>query len=105
MAAWWALLYGIAMIAGGLLGFRRAGSRPSLIGGLVVGGFSILGAIGMFGGTVSGRGIALLGASLAVLFFGWTLSRAILNEKRVHRPLALLVASVLTAAVVLWGAG
>lgn len=99
-----ALFYGLLMIAGGTIAFRRVKSTPSLIGGLVVGAFCILGAFAMFAGSASGRGIALLGTMLAVLFFGWSLSRGILEEeKKVARPVILLALSVLETGVLLWG--
>lgn len=90
------------MIAGGTLAYKRVKSRASLIGGLVVGGFAVLGALGMFAGMPSGRGIAMLGSVLAVLFFGWSLSRGILEEKKVVRPAALLALSVAETAVLVW---
>ncbi len=98
-----ALLYGAVMLAGGVMGYRKAGSVPSLIGGGVIGGLALLGGALMLSGTVDGRGLALLGATIAILFFGWTLSRGILNRTKVARPGLLLALSAVTAGILVWG--
>jgi uncharacterized membrane protein (UPF0136 family) len=103
-AAIWALAYGTIMSAGGVFAYKRIGSRPSLIGGAVIGGIADIGGIFMLLGMPTGRGIALLAAVLATLFFGWSLSRAMLTEGRVARPAALAALSIVTAAILLWTA-
>jgi uncharacterized membrane protein (UPF0136 family) len=103
-AALCAVIYGLVMIAGGVFAYRRVGSKPSLAGGGVTGGLALLGGAIMLGGSASGRGIALLGAVLAALFFGWSLSRAMLTGKKIGRPAGLLLLSVATAAVLRWAA-
>jgi uncharacterized membrane protein (UPF0136 family) len=97
-----AVAYGLLMIAGGVFAFRRVGSVPSLAGGGVTGGLALLGGAMMLGGSPAGRGVALAGAALAALFFGWSLSRAILTGKKAGRPAGLLVLSAAAAAVLLW---
>jgi len=97
-----AVIYGLLMVAGGVFAFRRVGSVPSLAGGGVTGGLALLGGAMMMAGASTGRGLALLGAVLAALFFGWSLSRAMLTGKKLGRPAGLFVLSVATAAVLLW---
>ena len=98
-----AIAYGAAMLMGGVMGYRRAGSKPSLLGGLIIGGLALVGGLIMLGGTESGRSMALLGAMMAVLLFGWTLSRGILSHgKGTARAGGLLALSMLTVWIMLW---
>ena len=99
-----AVAYGVMMIAGGFFAYRRVGSLPSLVGGLVTGGLATLGGTMMLSGTPAGRGVAVLGAVLAALFFAWSLSRGMLSGQKLGRPAALLALSVAAAAVLLWSA-
>jgi hypothetical protein len=57
----------------------------------------------MLSGSANGRGLALLGATIAILFFGWSLSRGILSRTRLARPVALLALSLATAGILVWG--
>ena len=95
------LLYSLPIAGGGWAGWRLAGSRPSLLGGALVGGLALIGSLLMFGGNPDGRGIALLGAVLAVLFFGWRVSRGILERGPIGRPAGILALSALEIAVLL----
>jgi uncharacterized membrane protein (UPF0136 family) len=97
------LLYGFAMAGGGFAGYRRAGSVPSLAGGAGIGGLALLGGLLMFFGNETGRGLALFGAVLAILFFGWKLSRGILNRQPVGRAGGILAISLLEVSVLLIG--
>ncbi|MBZ0267264.1 hypothetical protein K8I85_03850 [bacterium] len=100
-----ALVYGTIMSAGGVIAYKRIGSRASLIGGAVIGGLADIGGVFLLLGMPSGRGIALLGAVVATLFFGWSVSRAILAEGgHVGRPAGLAALSIVTAALLLWTA-
>ena len=99
--AMFTLLYALAMGGGGWAGWRLARSRPSLLGGALVGGLALVGSLLMFGGNPAGRGIALLGAVLAVIFFGWRVSRGILEREPVGRALGILALSALEVAVLL----
>ncbi len=101
-AAIWALVYGAAMTVGGVFAHRRVGSVPSLVGGTVLGGLAEIGGVMMLVGLPAGRGIALLGSVLAALFFGWSLSRAILNQRSKGRAGGLFALSVATVAVLVW---
>lgn len=95
------LFYALVMGGGGWAGWRFARSRPSLVGGALVGGLALIGSLLMFGGNPAGRGIALLGAVLAVLFFGWRVSRGILERRPVGRSLGILALSALEVAALL----
>ena len=55
----------------------------------------------MFAGVEAGRGIALLAAVLAVLFFGWRISRGVLERKPLGRAGGILALSALEVAVLL----
>jgi uncharacterized membrane protein (UPF0136 family) len=102
VAAIIALVYGTIMAAGGAFAYRRIGSKASLIGGAVIGGIADVGGAFLLLGMPEGRGIAMLSAILATLFFGWSLSRAILTEGRVGRPAGLAALSLVTVVLLLW---
>ena len=101
LRALFTLVYGLGLAGGGYVGYRRAGSLPSLIGGGVVGGLAILGSVIMFSGRASGRGLALLGASLAILFFGWQLSQGLLQRRPLGRTTGILAFSLAEVAVLI----
>lgn len=90
------------MSAGGAFAYRRRKSRPSLIGGAVIGGLADVGGVLLLLGMPEGRGIALMAALLATLFFGWSLSRAILAAGSPGRPAGLAALSLVTAVLLLW---
>ena len=100
-AALFTVFYGLAMAGGGYLGYRRASSTPSLVGGLVIGALALVGGFAMLGGNVSGRGFAMLGAVLAALFFGWRSSQAILNQRPVGRSVGILALSAVEIFVLI----
>jgi uncharacterized membrane protein (UPF0136 family) len=100
MIAFVTILYGALLGGGGLLAWRRIRSLPSLLGGTVLGGLAIAGGLLLLGGGEIGRGLALLAAVLATLFFGWSLSGALRSEEpRVIRPAALFAVSLVEAAL------
>jgi uncharacterized membrane protein (UPF0136 family) len=94
------ILYGVIMAVGGAMAYVRVRSTPSLIGGSVIGALAVIGGAMLTGGNPTGRGIALAGAVLASLFFGWSLSTAIRSEGSViGRPAVLLTLSLAVAAL------
>jgi uncharacterized membrane protein (UPF0136 family) len=99
------LLYGLGMAGGGYAGYRVAGSRPSLAGGAVIGGLAVVGSVLMFLGRADGKGLALLGASLAILFFGWRLSQALLNRKPIGRAAGILLFRLLEVWILVFSGG
>ena len=100
MTAILTMIYGAAMAAGGTAAWRRAGSLPSLIGGLAIGALALAGGAMMMGGNEAGRGVALLGSIFASLFFGWSLSGALrADDKARARPAILFGVSVAVTAL------
>ncbi len=71
MTAWIILIYGALVAAGGLLGYVRAGSLPSLIAGGIAGlGLLISGYLMMRGSYPLGWWVALIIAALLLVQFG-----------------------------------
>ena len=101
LAALFTIAYGLAMGGGGYAGFRLAGSIPSLVGGGLIGLLAIAGGVLMLFGDESGRGPALLGAVVAILFFGWKLSQAILNRQPVGRAGGIFALSLVEVVVLM----
>lgn len=89
-----ALAYGGWLVWSGWSRHRLTGQKPPLIGAGVVGGLAALGGLIMLLGADAGRGIALMGALLGTLFFGWMLSRAIVDGTPTMRDFALLAIGV-----------
>jgi len=100
--AFFTLLYAVSMGGGGWAGWRFARSLPSLLGGVVVGGLALVGSLLMFNGNETGRGMALLGAVLAALFFGWRISQGVLRRQSFGRAGGILFLSLLEVAVLLF---
>ena len=65
-----ALAYGLLVLAGGFMGFKKAGSRPSLIAGIVSMALMLLAAILLFSGKPSGAPLAILVCAALLVFFG-----------------------------------
>jgi len=98
-----ATIYGLLMITGGVMGYRLAGSRASLIGGSVIGGLASIGGVMLFAGIETGRGIAVFASVGAAMYFGWAMSRSMLMSRPVSRVARLLALSVAAAAVLILG--
>ncbi len=82
------LLYGLLSIGGGVMGYRKAGSKVSLISGLVSGLLLLLGAGLMFQGNLIGIQLAQVIVSLLIVVF---LVRLIKTRKLM--PAAVMVAA------------
>jgi uncharacterized membrane protein (UPF0136 family) len=65
------LLYGGLVLAGGVVGYRKAGSRPSLIAGIASDALMSVAALLLFLGNRLGLALALGVAALLLLFFGF----------------------------------
>jgi uncharacterized membrane protein (UPF0136 family) len=93
------IVYAVLLIVGGVIGFVKARSRPSLIAGTVSGVIAILAAaISATYNEDGGYSLALLLAIGLFLFFGY---RASVTRK--FMPAGLLaVASVAVIAVMVW---
>ena len=70
------LAYGLLVFAGGWFGFKRAGSRPSLMAGAASGALLILAAALGFAGLPAGRLLAMAVAGVLLVFFGIRLARS-----------------------------
>jgi uncharacterized membrane protein (UPF0136 family) len=91
--------FGLASIAGGAIGFRKAGSRASLIAGSVAGALLLLASGLLFAGA-SGSGL-LLGGVTSVLLAGRFVPAFIKTQKAMPQGLmaALSATGMVVAAV------
>lgn len=101
MSGWGSLVYGALLLVGGVMGYQRAGSRPSLIAGLGLGGVVLIGSVMLLVGNEGGRGLALFGVVVATLFFGFRLSSSLRTEDRSPARAALLFVLGIAAAATL----
>jgi uncharacterized membrane protein (UPF0136 family) len=96
---WVAFAYGALVLAGGLAGFLKARSRPSLIAGLVSGALLLGAGILMQRGNPAGWiGAMVVAAALGAFFGGRWL------KGRKFMPAGMMVlASVAALALLAWG--
>ncbi|MGF1568271.1 MAG: TMEM14 family protein [Nodosilinea sp.] len=86
-----ALIYGVLVAIGGIIGYAQARSQVSLITGLVSGGLLILGGVLWYNGEPGGIGLALgITVALIVVF----LSRWMQTRKAMP-ALAMVAAGIL----------
>jgi uncharacterized membrane protein (UPF0136 family) len=92
-------IYALLLAAGGIMGFAKARSRPSLIAGLV----SALAAVGALVlsvmGNIWGRPLGLLLAIVLFLFFGYRY--AVRNRKIMPNGMMAIVSIVVIAVLML----
>ncbi len=69
MAAYVVLVYGILVVAGGIMGYAKAQSKPSLIAGGVFGLIVIVAALLMLKFNPAGRYLSLAASGLLLIFF------------------------------------
>lgn len=69
MAAYVVLVYGVLVIAGGIMGYAKAKSKPSLIAGGLFGIIAIVGALLMLQQNDGGFYISLAASFLLLIFF------------------------------------
>jgi uncharacterized membrane protein (UPF0136 family) len=67
------LIYGLLVAAGGVVGYRRTGSRASLVGGYRAGGAIVIAAVLALSGQRAGFWLGLLFAAFLALFFAYRL--------------------------------
>ena len=104
MSGWGSLIYGALLLVGGVMGYTRAGSLPSLIAGAGLGGVVLLGSLMLLVGNEGGRGLALFGVVVATLFFGFQLSTTLRTEdKNPARAALLFFLGIATAASLVIG--
>lgn len=93
------LVYGVLVAAGGVLGYRRAGSRASLTGGLRAGAAIAIGAILALAGQRPGFWLDLVFACALIVFFGYRLAKT----RKTMPAVPMIVLSIAAAAIALWG--
>jgi uncharacterized membrane protein (UPF0136 family) len=69
------VVYGLLVAAGGVMGYRRAGSRASLVGGYRAGGAIVIAGILALSGQRAGFWLGLIFAALLALFFAYRLAK------------------------------
>ena len=98
LAAPTCLVYGVLVLAGGVLGYRKAGSRPSLIAGTSSGIAMLISAILLQRSNAAGLWLGLAVTAALLLFFGmrWLKGRKFM-------PAGLMaLASVAALALLIW---
>jgi uncharacterized membrane protein (UPF0136 family) len=63
------LIYAVLSIVGGIIGYQQAGSKPSLISGVITGILLLIGAIGVLQGQLWGVWLAIAITLLLVIVF------------------------------------
>ncbi len=97
--AWVAFAYGAIVLAGGVLGFVKARSRPSLIAGIASSALLLGAGVLMLRGEKAGRIGAMVVAGLLLAFFAarWLKGRKFM-------PAGMMVlASAAALALLAWG--
>ncbi|MEL6779061.1 MAG: TMEM14 family protein [Cyanobacteria bacterium J06597_16] len=91
------LLFGILTIAGGVMGYKQAGSQVSLLSGFISGLLLIIGAYLLFGGSIIGPVLSGLVSLLLVIVFAVRLSKT-----RKFMPAGLMIIVGIANLAVLW---
>ncbi|MGD1897226.1 MAG: TMEM14 family protein [Phormidesmis sp.] len=91
------LIYGIAAIAGGAIGYKQAGSQVSLISGLVSGLLLLIGAYFLLGGSPAGPLIAGIVSIVLIIVFSIRLAKT-----RKFMPAGLMIILGVINLVSLW---
>ena len=93
-------LYGVLVLVGGWVGYRKAGSRPSLISGLVSAAALFLAAGLSLAGFRFGQWLAGGTALILLTFFGYRFV-----QSRKFMPAGLMILASLVALTFLWTRG
>lgn len=80
-------IYGVLSIIGGAIGYKQAGSKPSLISGAITGVLLLIAGVGLLQGKVWGAWLAIAVTLLLVIVFIYRL----IKTKRFF-PAGLMVA-------------
>lgn len=91
------LLYGLLSMVGGIMGYRQAGSKVSLISGLISGLMLLIGAGLMYQDKAVGLRLAQVVAGLLVIVF---LSRLLKTRK--FMPAGLMIAAGIATLITLF---
>jgi len=92
-----ALVYGALVFAGGWVGYKKAGSRPSLISSSLSAAVLLIAAVLSLSGISAGYMVAMVVALVLLVFFGYRLAKG-----GKFMPAGLMVAVSLATLVVLW---
>ena len=92
-----ALVYGALVFAGGWVGYKKAGSRPSLIASSLSASVLLFAAVLSLSGISAGYMVAMVVALVLLVFFGYRLAKG-----GKFMPVGLMVAVSLATLVVLW---
>jgi uncharacterized membrane protein (UPF0136 family) len=95
------LIYGIIIVAGGVMGFVMAKSMPSLLSGGVLGVVAIIGSILIYLGRPYGKILALVAAILVGLFFGFQLLKNLAADAPVARAAGIFTLSVIEIMILM----
>lgn len=87
------IIYGTLIEAGGVIGFVKAKSRPSLISGLVSGALLTISGVMVLLGVSIGSDIGLVLAAALCALFGWRLAK---TRKMMPSGMMLFVSIVVT---------
>ncbi len=93
---WAAIAYGILSIVGGVMGYKEAGSRPSLIAGVGSGALLILGGILELSGVLWGQILAAIVTAVLIVVFAVRLAKT-----RKLMPAGLMLAAGVLALVLM----
>jgi len=92
-----AFVYGALVLAGGWVGYKKAGSRPSLVSSILSAAVLLLAAVLSLSGNPAGDTLAMAVALVLLVFFGVRLAKS-----GKFMPAGLMVAVSLATLVVLW---
>lgn len=92
------IVYGILVAAGGVLGFRRAGSRASLTGGLRAGAAIVIASVLALSGARPGFWLVLLFATALTIFFVYRLGKS----RKAMPAVPMIVLSAMAALLCVW---
>jgi uncharacterized membrane protein (UPF0136 family) len=90
-------VYGSLVVLGGWIGFKKAGSRPSLISGTASGALLLLAGALCLGGNAAGGKLAISVAFLLLAFFGYRFARG-----KKFMPAGMMAAISLLALAILY---
>lgn len=100
VAAITSFVYAMLVLAGGWVGYKKAGSRQSLISGLLSGAVLLVAAALSLAGMPAGTKLAMVVAFVLAAFFSYRLAKG-----GKFMPAGLMVVASLAALAILWSAG
>jgi|WetSurMetagenome_2_1015567.scaffolds.fasta_scaffold136732_2 uncharacterized membrane protein (UPF0136 family) len=92
------VIYGLLVAAGGYLGFRKAGSRASLAGGLRAGAAVVIASVLALSGARPGFWLVLLFSSALTIFFAYRL----IKTRKPMPSVPMIALSVAAALLCVW---